>query len=196
MGHDRMGGSGLGPGAALMPGALQAYFFAQAVQRGWRGAWFLAFTPVLSDGPVVALTLWALGRLPLVWLTWLRWVGAGFLLWVAWRLWRGAAEVTAGEPTAQVRTLFQAISINWLNPNVYIFWATVLGPAVLAAWQEHPWAGLRMVAGFYAAIVAGSLAVLAVFSRAHGLSPAWRARLTRSSAALLALFGVLLAARG
>ena len=184
---------GLGLSAALMPGALQAFFFAQAVQRGWRGAWYLAFTPIVSDGPVVAFTLWALGRLPTAWLAGLRWVGAGFLLWVAWRLWRSAA-VTADEPPAhaQVCTLAQAVSINWLNPNVYIFWATVLGPPVLAAWRVDPWTGVGLVAAFYAAIVVGSLAVLFAFSRAHGLSPAWRARLTRVSAALMALFGVLL----
>ncbi len=185
---------GLGLSAALMPGALQAFFFAQAVQRGWRGAWYLAFTPVVSDGPVVAFTLWALGRLPTAWLAGLRWVGAAFLLWVAWRLWHTATATTAASAsTAQVRTLAQAVSINWLNPNVYIFWATVLGPPVLAAWRMEPWAGVRLVAAFYAAIVAGSLAVLFVFSRAHGLAPAWRARLTRLSAGLMALFAALLA---
>ncbi len=185
---------GLGFSAALMPGALQAFFFAQAVQRGWRGAWYLAFTPLVSDGPVVAFTLWALGRLPTAWLAGLRWVGAAFLLWVAWRLWRSAAaQAAASDPAAaQVRTLAQAVTINWLNPNVYLFWATVLGPPVLEAWRTDPWAGVRLVAAFYAAIVVGSLAVLFAFSRAHGLSPAWRARLTRLSALLMALFGGLL----
>lgn len=189
--------AGLGLSAALMPGALQAFFFAQAVQRGWKGAWPLAFTPVLSDGPVVAFTLWALGRLPEAWLASLRWVGAAFLLWVAWRLWRAAPEVAAGgtDPGVQ-RSLFQAVSINWLNPNVYIFWATVLGPPVLAAWRRDPWAGAGLVAAFYAAIVAGSAGLLAVFSRAHGLSARWRVRLTRLSAALMGLFALLLARPG
>lgn len=189
--------AGLGLSAALMPGALQTFFFAQAVQRGWRGAWYLAFTPLLSDGPVVAFTLWALGRLPLAWLDALRWVGAGVLLWLAWRLARTASE--AADPAAargQVRTLAQAVTINWVNPNVYVFWATVLGPPVLAVWQDDPWAGLQLVAVFYAAIVLASLALLAVFSRAHGLPAVWRARLTRLSAALLAGFGLVLVLRG
>ena len=186
---------GLGLSAALMPGALQAFFFARAVQKGWRGAWYLAFTPLLSDGPVVALTLWALGRLPQGWLNGLRGVGAVFLLWMAWRLWREAAAPqaqTMDDLQARARTLAQAVTINWFNPNVYLFWATVLGPPVLAAWETDPWAGVRLVAAFYAAMVAGSLAMLFAFGRAHGLNPIWRARLTRGSAGLMALFAGLL----
>ncbi len=186
--------AGLGLSAALMPGALQTFFFTQAVHRGWRGVWFLAFVPVLSDGPLVAFTLWALGRLPWHWLTGLRWVGALFLLWIAWQIWRsGAAEGPPEAAMAQrVRTLAQAISINWLNPNVYLFWATVMGPPVLAAYRRDPWTGWGLVIAFYAAIVGGSLGLLALFSRAHGLGPRWRQRLTRLSAALLGLFALLL----
>ncbi|NPA07284.1 MAG: LysE family translocator [Chloroflexi bacterium] len=185
---------GLGLSAALMPGPLQAFFLAQALRRGWRNVWFLAFTPLLSDGPIVALTLLVLSRLPLTWLNALRVLGSAYLLWLAWQLARSAARPEAQEDDARgrVRSLGQAVLINLVNPNPYIFWATVLGPPVVELARQDWRAGVAVVVLFYGSMVLGSLGLLALFSRAHRLSAYWRQRLTWLSAALLAGFALLL----
>ncbi|NPA26963.1 MAG: LysE family translocator [Chloroflexi bacterium] len=184
---------GLGLSAALMPGPLQAFFLAQALQRGWKRVWYFAFTPLLSDGPIVVVTLALLSRLPSGWLTALRFVGGAYLLWLAWQIARSAAYASSNtELASPVRSLGKAVLINLLNPNPYIFWATVLGPPVVRLARQDWRLGLGVVVLFYASMVGASLVLLALFSRAHRLSAYWRQRLTWLSALLLAGFALLL----
>ena len=49
--------------------------------------------------------------------------------------------------------------MNLLNPNPYLGWALVLGPVVVAAWQETPSMGVAVVVAFYATLVS-MLAIL------------------------------------
>ncbi len=180
----------LGLSAALLPGALQAFFLAQTLRMGWRRALLLAFTPLLSDGPLVVLALLLLPRLPPRWWRALEMAGGLYLLYLAWSLLRQPPTEAAPEHTGQVRTLFQAVTINWLNPNPYIFWATVLGPLVLEGWHRHPAQGLGFVAVFYAVMVAGNGALIWIFGRLGGLPPTWQRALLRAVGLVMALFGL------
>ncbi len=188
----------LGLSAALLPGALQAFFLAQTLRLGWFRALPLALTPLLSDGPLVVVTLWLLDRLPPTWVHFLELGGGVYLLYLAWGLARqpvsegSALDAGAG----QVRTLFQAVTINWLNPNPYIFWATVLGPLVLEGWRAQPAWGLGFIAVFYATMLGGNAVLIWVFGRLGRLPLQWRRVTIRGAAFILALFGLRFLARG
>ncbi len=180
----------LGLSAALLPGALQAFFFAQAVRLGTRRALFLAFTPLLSDGPLVLVSLLLLSQVPAGWLRALRVLGGLYLLYLAWQVAKSPPQPTEEKAAGRIRTLMQAVTVNWLNPNPYIFWATVLGPRTLEGWKQHPLWGLGFIATFYLLLVAGNMGLLALFGRMHGLPLQWRHRFLRLAAVLLALLGV------
>ena len=180
----------LGVSAALLPGALQAFFLAQTLRLGWKRSLPLALTPLLSDGPLVAATLLLLPRLPPTWWRGLEILGGFYLLYLALSLFRQPVSEQTTTSQGRIRTLFQAVTINWLNPNPYIFWATVLGPLVLQGWQKQPGLGLAFIGVFYAVMVGGNVSLIWLFGRLGGLPAAWRRRTLRLVALLMALFGV------
>ena len=71
--------------AAVQPGPLQAYLVSRTLSHGWRRALPAAFSPLLSDGPIIVLALLALSRLPAGFERGLRLAGGAFLLFLAWR---------------------------------------------------------------------------------------------------------------
>ena len=69
--------------AAVQPGPLQSYLISQTLSHGWRRTLPAAFSPLISDGPVIALALLVLSRVP-AWLAQgLRLALAGTVLGIA-----------------------------------------------------------------------------------------------------------------
>ncbi len=188
--------------AVAQPGPLQAYLVSQAASHGWRRTLPAAFSPLLSDGPIIVLAVLVLSRLP-AWLTqWLRAAGGIFVLYLAygalkaWRAWDGRAEAPA--PSAG-RSLLSAATVNLLNPNPWMNWSLVMGPLLLKGWREAPADGVALLAGFYGVMVLGLAGTIAVFGMAGKLGAGAGRALRGLSAAALAVFGgylVWTAARG
>jgi threonine/homoserine/homoserine lactone efflux protein len=87
------------------------------------------------------------------------------------------------------RTLIQASMVNILNPNPYLGWSLVLGPAFLAAWQKNPIHAFTLIIAFYATIVLVLAGIIFLFGTTRFLSPAGRRILILISAMLLAAMG-------
>jgi threonine/homoserine/homoserine lactone efflux protein len=45
-------------------------------------------------------------------------------------------------------------TVNILNPNPYLGWSLVMGPAVLKAWRENPLNSVALIITFYAIMIA------------------------------------------
>lgn len=67
--------------------------------------------------------------------------------------------------SSEVAALRQAVVVNLLSPHPWIAWATAIGPLTFATWRESSGAGVALVAGFYATLVGGKLAVAALVAR-------------------------------
>ena len=117
----------LGGTAAAQPGPLQAFLLSQTLKNGWRRTLPAALAPLISDGPIVALVLLALTRLPERLLNWLQIGGGLFLLYLAWGAYGVFRSAAAGaaphHPESAGRGLLKAALMNALSPNPYIFWA-------------------------------------------------------------------------
>ncbi len=187
-----MQGAALGLSATATPGPLQAFLISRAVQHGWKRTLPATLAPLLSDGPVVLLVLLALTQLPAGFIRFLRIAGGGYVLFLAWRTWLTFRSYQAQQPAPQAgrQTLLQAMGINLLNPNPYLFWSLAAGPAVLEGWAIHPSLALGFVAGFYGIFILSSMLLVVLFSTARALGPrAVRGLLGISAVALLA-FGL------
>jgi threonine/homoserine/homoserine lactone efflux protein len=192
LGNVLLGGS-LAFGAAIQPGPLQAFLLSRVVANGWRRTLPACLAPLLSDGPVAVLAILVLGRCPPGALHVLR-AGGGVLLLClaasALRRWRQPGSPPSGGSAP--RTLLEAAAINVLNPNPYLGWGLVLGPAVVAAWGEKPAYAVGFVVAFYGTMLATLFGFVFLAGTARFLSPRGQRALLGASALLLAVLGLVL----
>ena len=185
-------GIGYGFAAAMQPGQFQAYLMAQTLRQGWRKTLPMIFAPLLSDGPVIVIVLFALSRLPVWWLPVLRFAGGLFALYLAagtFRAWRDFRPVQENQSSGVGWNLFRAALVNLLNPGPYLFWSLVTGPLLLSGWQETPLNGIGLLAGFYMAVIVTLAGFILLCSGSGKLGP-------RATRHLLGISGLALAAFG
>jgi threonine/homoserine/homoserine lactone efflux protein len=172
-------GLALGFAASAQPGPFQAYLLAQALKNGWQRSVALAFVPLVSDGPIIALVMLVLTRMPDGLVRALRLGGGLFLLYLAWgafaSLRAGPAEASTADDSAARRSFAQAVVMNLLNPNPYLFWGLIGGPIVLSGWARAPHIGLGFLAAFYLTIILGTAAFIVICGSTRRLG----ARVTR-----------------
>ena len=186
-------GSGFAFAAAIEPGPLQAYLLSSVVQRGWRNTLPAACSPLLSDIPIILIVLFVLTRLPSIAARLLQTAGGLLLLYFAWssfRQWRRgpSPEVEAGGQAP--RTLLEAAGINFLNPNPWLGWSLILGPALVAAWTASPAAGIALLLSFYGVLVGMTALIICLLGTTSFLGPRLRHDLILVSAILLAALGL------
>lgn len=186
-------GAALALPVILQPGPLQAFFLSRSVAHGWRRTLPATFAPVLTDGPIVAVVLLVLTRVPPVWLRGVQGVGGLFLLWLAYGAWRNARRSGAieADPAAAGRSLRDAMTVNFLNPNPYLFWSMVAGPLLLEAWAQQPASAVAFLVGLYGTFVAGLMATVVVFASLGRLGVRTARGLGLVSAVALGAFGVV-----
>ena len=181
--------------AAVQPGPLQTYLISQTLSHGWRRTLPAAFSPLISDGPVIALVLLVLSRVP-VWLAQgLRLAGGVFVLYLAWgavKAWRVYDARDMAPAPSKRQSVLRAALVNVLNPNPYISWSLVLGPLLLKGWRETPAHGVALLAGFYGTMVLSLAATIVLFAAARNLGPRVNRVLLGLSSVALACFGCYL----
>lgn len=186
-------GIGFAFSAGIQPGPLQAFLFSRAAANGWKRTLPASLSPLLSDIPIALVVLLALDRLPPVALRTLRGAGGVLLIFLAWstiRRLRGASAASAESVDSPPRTLLQAALVNVLNPNPYLGWALVLGPAAEAAWRQRPSWAVALVASFYLTMVVTLALSIFLFGTARLLGPRFQRALVGISALTLAAIGI------
>lgn len=202
MGESLLVGVSLGLGAGLTPGPMTAVVVALTLERGLRAGVQAACAPLITDGPILLLALWALRFFPQEAYSALAVAGGGFLVLLGLRAARGEAPRAEGD-VREVRlgSLRRAVVANFLNPSPYLFWSTVGGPLVREAWARSPGAAvaflLSLLSLSFFALLVGSKAALAwaVAAGSRRLTEASHRRLSQLAGWLLVLTGLLLATR-
>jgi len=190
--HAAIGG-GLAFAAVVQPGPLQAYLLSRVTAIGWRRTLPASFSPLLSDGPIALLTLLVLGQLSPAIQSVFRMAGGILLLYLAQRAfqqWRRQAPEPSAEGKKVPRTLYEAALVNIMNPNPYLGWSLVLGPTVVAAWNETPGSGVAVVASFYVTMVIMLALQIFMFGGARLMGPKIQQALQLISSLILAVLGI------
>ncbi len=179
--------------AAVTPGPLSMYLISQTLRLGWRRALPVAFSPLVSDGPIAFLIVAALSRVPAGMVIYLRVLGGIFILYLAFGTWKAYRHFNSSksiEMGSGSSSLLKAATINWLNPNPYIGWSLILGPILLSGWRETPSNGIALLAGFYLTIIAAMIGMILLFAAAGTLGLKTRRTLIALSSVALACFGL------
>ena len=187
-------GIGYGFTGAVQPGPFQAYLISQSLQCGWRKTLYAALAPLISDGPIIALAMLLLTRLPVGWERVLSFAGGAFVLTLAWGAFRSWRDYDLADPVVDARVagqgMLKAALMNALSPGPYLFWGLVTGPILLSAWRESPARAVGFLAGFYGAMVMSLIGLIVLFGAARRLGPRVTRAMVGISAVALACFGV------
>ncbi len=186
-------GGGFALASAIQPGPLQAFLLSSVARRGWQRTLPASFSPLISDGPIALLALFVLNRVPEIMSLALRAAGGVFLIYLAWasyRQWQRHAAASPEPNSPATRTLRQAVIVNLLNPNPYLGWSLVLGPAVLKAWRQHPLNSVVLIITFYATMISVLAGTVFLFGTTRFLGASGRRALILGSAVILTLLGV------
>lgn len=185
-------GIGFGLAAAAQPGPLQTFLISQSLTRGWKQTLTSAFAPLLSDGPIILLSILVLSQVP----DWLQRglsiAGGLFIIYLAYgtfKAWRGSGLDSVQLRGTDQQTLLKAVTVNILNPAPYLFWTLVTGPILLAGWRETPFHGISFLLGFYGTMVLSLFIIIIVFGTAQRLGPRVSRALLGTSVIALVLFG-------
>jgi len=188
----------LGLSAGLSPGPMLALVLAQTLRHGSREGCKIALTPLVTDAPIILVTLALATKLaelrPLLGIVSI--AGSIFVLYLAWETSHPArqdAEAATGLP----RSWMKGIVTNLLNPHPWIFWLTV-GAALLAEALAQSWRiAAAFLLGFYLLLVGSKVLVALLAGRSRNLLTGRSYRVAmRVLAVLLALFGLLLFREG
>lgn len=188
----------LGGAAAVQPGPFQALLLSLTISGGWRRAWPAAFAPLLSDGPILILVVVVLSQMPQWLVAGLQVFGGLFLFYLAWNAFRAvrAPDSVPAERVSPDGSLLKASLTNLLNPNPYIFWATIAGPILILAWTESPLNALAFLFAFFATFIGGMLIFILIVSALGQIGPRVNLVLGWVSVVALLAFGVFQLTRG
>lgn len=185
----------LGIWAGLSPGPLFAILVSQSVRHGTREGIKVALAPLITDPPIILVTMLVLTRIKNSdhILGALSGIGGIYVAYMAYEGLFSNASATPAAKKAEPRTLTKAITVNFLSPHPYLFWLTAGGSLILEAWKLGLAVPIVFVACFYACLVGAKLAVAVVIGRTrHMITGAAYTYTMRILGGLLAVFAALL----
>jgi threonine/homoserine/homoserine lactone efflux protein len=154
-------GTLLGLAAGFSPGPLTVLVIGETLRHGLRSGLQVAIAPILTDIPIILLTMLILEKAlnyPVVFGA-ISLAGGAFLLWLGYASLRTQGmEIQTG--ALESRSIRKGIAINLLNPNPYVFWISVGTPTILSALATSPLHAAAFLGSFFFFIV-GSKALLA-----------------------------------
>ena len=129
----------LGLSAGFAPGPLLALLISETLRHGVGSGVRVAIAPLITDIPIIALTIF----LSVVLADAELFIGLVSLAGGAFVLWLGISSLrikhnTLEQPAEPPRSLAKGIATNVLIPHPYIFWLTV-GTPILSQAMETGW---------------------------------------------------------
>ncbi len=157
----------LGFSAGVAPGPLLALVIGETIQHGLKAGIKVAFAPVVTDFPIVILSLMILSRLSYFHgiLAVISIFGACFIICLGVHSIRttGAAFTL----TVKEQSLQKGIIANFLSPHPYLFWMSVGAPITVKAMNQSVLAAAGFVGIFYLFLVGSKIAIAMIISRSR-----------------------------
>jgi threonine/homoserine/homoserine lactone efflux protein len=190
-----------GLSGGLSPGPLLTLVVSETLARGRNAGLAVSMSPLVTDGPAIAAAILLLGRiedseaaLGIVSIA-----GGALLTSYGIAGLRGASlEVEESDVERRIwASLGKGVSVNFLNPNPYLFWLTIGTPILLRAHESSWLASIGFLVVFYLCLVGSKcvLAVLVARSRAVLRGRAY-VLVNRVLAAALLVFAVIFIRNG
>ncbi|MDT8336102.1 MAG: LysE family transporter [Desulfurivibrionaceae bacterium] len=193
-----LAGTLLGLSAGFAPGPLLALVVTETLQHGTRSGLKVALAPVITDLPIIGLTLLLLRELSGLNIIMGIISGLGGLV----VLFLGVQAIGARGggielPPAKSNALLKGITVNFLSPHPYLFWLSVGGPLTLKAGEHGLAAATGFVLSFYVLLVGAKLILAVLVGRSRSfLAGRLYLLIIKGLGLLLILLGLVLCREG
>lgn len=153
-------GAALGLSAGVAPGPLLTLVISETLRHDIRSGIRVALAPLVTDFPIILLTLFVLSKLS-------TFQGILGLISIAGGLFVLSMGCESLRTTgfdlqirdAERRSFRKGMLANILSPHPYLFWFSVGGPTMVKAFGATPLAPAAFIAGFYACLVGSKIAL-------------------------------------
>jgi threonine/homoserine/homoserine lactone efflux protein len=155
-------GTLLGLSAGLAPGPLLTLVIAETLQHDIRSGIKVALAPLITDLPIIILTLFILAKLADFQqiLGIISLIGGVVIAHMGYQNLRAKA-VSINPQAVKSNSFVKGVLANTLSPHPYLFWLSVGAPTMTKAIHQDLRAALAFILSFYGFLV-GSKIVLAV----------------------------------
>jgi len=155
-------GTVLGFSSGIAPGPLLALLISETLQHDTKSGIKVALAPIITDFPIIILTLFVLSRLSNFHtiLGIISLVGGFVLLSMGYESIRTKGVELHVRETGS-KSLTKGVLVNALNPHPYLFWFSVGAPIMTKAMSLNISALVAFIGSFYVFLV-GSKIVLAL----------------------------------
>jgi len=162
-------GTILGPSAGFAAGPLLALVISETLQHDMRAGVRVALAPILTDLPIILLTLFFLAKISgfRAVLGVISVMGAVFVFHMGYESIRTKGVNNIGVEDCSPPSMKRGIIVNLLSPHPYLFWFTVGAPITMRALDQGVFAVSAFIGSFYFMLVGAkiTLALLVAKSR-------------------------------
>jgi threonine/homoserine/homoserine lactone efflux protein len=165
-------GTILGLSAGFAPGPLLTLVISETLQHGIRSGVKIALAPIITDLPIIIITVFVLSKLSNFHgiLGIISLLGGAFILYMGCQSMR-IKKVEIELKEKQPGSLAKGVLANALSPHPYLFWFTVGAPTMTKALSQNVAAALAFIASFYVCLVGSKIIVAILIGRSkHWLS--------------------------
>ncbi len=150
----------LGTSAGFSPGPILTLVVSQSLRYGRKEGIKVALSPLITDMPIIAVTLFLLSQIPNLEtvLGFISLFGAAFLVYLGYESIRFSGMETEIE-AVKPQSLKKGIITNTLNPHPYLFWLTIGSPIVIKASQEATTSAALFLFAFYVCLVGAKIGI-------------------------------------
>ncbi|MDJ0828692.1 MAG: LysE family translocator [Desulfobacterales bacterium] len=184
----------LGLSAGFAPGPLLTLVIAQTLKHNVREGIKVALAPLISDFPIILISLLVLTRLThqSTVLGLISACGGFYVLYLAYESFN-TGPLPKQLADERPKSLRKGSLINLLNPNPYLFWVTVGTPLILKTYQQTMMAPLIFIGCFYGLLIGSKIFLALMIGRSRSLLAGRGYQLVmRILGGLLGLFAAIL----
>ena len=157
-----------GLSGGLSPGPLLTLVISETLKHGAKEGVKVSIAPLLTDLPIVLITLFILSRLadilPLLGVISL--LGSAFLIYLGFES-LSFKGVDLDVEQMKPQSIKKGVMVNFLNPSPYMFWFTIGSPLLLKALDVSLLSASIFILCFYLFLVGSKVLVAVVVGRSR-----------------------------
>jgi len=152
----------------MSPGPLLTLVISETLKHDKKEGIKIAIAPILTDLPIVLITLLILSKLtnfdPI--LGSISILGAIFIGYLAYEN-ISIKKIELDVSEAKPQSLKKGVIANFLNPHPYVFWFIIGAPTVLRAWGVSLFSAILFILGFYIFLVGSKISIAVIVEKSR-----------------------------